>query len=103
MPSSAQVILLGSCGAYQNLDKILKICPSAQIIASKQTGSLNVNDPMISLILESLRQGKDLNWPLLWATLSKTIGGNGLFDDYVPPHKNLGALFIKAYKIAMSE
>jgi hypothetical protein len=20
-----------------------------------------------------------------------------LFDDYIPPHKNLGALFIKAY------
>lgn len=98
LPSSAQVVLLGSCGAYQNLDKILKICPAAQIIASKQTGSLNVNDPMISLILESLRQGKDLNWPLLWANLSKTIGGNGLFDDYVPPHKNLGALFIMAYK-----
>lgn len=98
LPSSAQVVLLGSCGAYQNLDKILKICPTAQIIASKQTGSLNVNDPMISLILESLRQGKDLNWPILWATLSKTIGGNGLFDDYVPPHKNLGALFIMAYK-----
>jgi len=98
LPSSAQVVLLGSCGAYQNLDKILKICPAAQIIASKQTGSLNVNDPMISMILETLRQGKDLNWPILWANLSKTIGGNGLFDDYVPPHKNLGALFIMAYK-----
>ena len=98
LSESAKVVLLGSCGAYQNLDKILKICPSAQIIASKQTGSLNVNDPMISLILETLRQGKDLNWPVLWSTLSKKMGGNGLFDDYVPPHKNLGALFIMAYK-----
>ena len=25
------------------------------------------------------------------------------FEDYVPPYKNLGALFIKAYKIAMGE
>ena len=98
LPESAKIVLLGSCGAYQNLDKILRICPGAQIIASKQTGSLNVNDPMIALILETLRQGKDLNWPVLWSTLSKKMGGNGLFDDYVPPHKNLGALFIMAYK-----
>jgi hypothetical protein len=25
------------------------------------------------------------------------------FDDYIPPYKNLGAIFIKAYKIAMGE
>lgn len=95
---SAKVVLLGSCGAYQNLDKILKICPAAQIVASKQTGSGLVNAPMIYSILESLRQGKDLNWPLLWADLSKRLKSNELFDDYVPPHKNLGALFIMAYK-----
>lgn len=98
LASSARVILLGSCGAYQSLDKILKICPSAQIIASKQTGSYSVNDPMIYAILETLRLGKDLNWPQLWAGLSKSSGNSELFDDYVPPHKNLGALFLMAYK-----
>jgi hypothetical protein len=25
------------------------------------------------------------------------------FQDYIPPHKNLGAIFIKAYKMAMGE
>ncbi len=95
---SAQVILLGSCGAYQSLDKILRICPIAQIVASKQTGSGLINHPMIYAILETLRQGKDLNWPQLWAGLTKTLGKNELFDDYVPPHKNLGALFLMAYK-----
>ncbi|NNV55946.1 BACON domain-containing protein [Limnovirga soli] len=94
---SAKVVLLGSCGAYQSLDQILKICPTAQIVASKQTGSGLVNHPMIYTILETLRQGKDLNWPQLWAGLSKTLGKNELFDDYVPPHKNLGALFLMAY------
>lgn len=98
LPSSAQIVLLGSCGAYQSLDKILQVCPSAQIVASKQTGAGNVNDPMILQIAETLRQGKDLNWPNLWQSLSKTLGNNDLFNDYVPPHKNLGALFIMAYK-----
>ncbi len=93
---SAKVVLLGSCGAYQNLSKILAICPSAQIVASKQTGSGLVNHPMIYTILDLLRQGKDLNWPQLWSNLSKRLS-NDLFADYVPPHKNLGAVFIMAY------
>jgi hypothetical protein len=25
------------------------------------------------------------------------------FEDYIPPYKNLGALYIKAYKKAMGE
>jgi len=98
LPSSGQVIFLGSCGAYQSLDKILKVCPAAQIIASKQTGSGLVNQPIIYTILEELRQGHDLKWPQLWTSFSKKFGKNELFDDYVPPHKNLGALFIMAYK-----
>lgn len=95
---SSKIVLLGSCGAYQNLNKILAISPSAQIVASKQVGSGTVNSPMISMILENLRQGKDVNWPKFWDSLGKRLGGNALFEDYVPPQKNLGALFIMAYK-----
>jgi hypothetical protein len=98
LSSSGKVIFLGSCGGYQSLDKILKVCPTAQIIASKQTGSGLVNQPIIYSILEELRQGHDLNWPQLWTSFSKKFGNNELFDDYVPPHKNLGALFLMAYK-----
>lgn len=95
---SAEVVMLGSCGAYQSLDKILSICPTAQIVASKQTGSGLVNHPMVYDMLEMLRQGKDLNWIQLWAQLQRKLGKNALFDDYVPPQKNLGALFLMAYK-----
>lgn len=95
---SAEVVMLGSCGAYQSLDKILSICPTAQIVASKQTGSGLINHPMVFDMLEMLRQGKDLNWIQLWAQLHRRLGKNELFDDYVPPQKNLGALFLMAYK-----
>ncbi len=95
---SAKIILLGSCGAYQSLDKVLKTCPTAQIISSKQTGSGHINAPLISTIAETLRQGKDLNWPNLWTSLQSRIGNRELFDDYVPPHRNLGAVFIMAYQ-----
>ncbi len=96
---SAKIILLGSCGGYQNLSSVLQTCPTAHIISSKQTGSGLINQPMINVIVENLRQGKDLNWPQLWKTFSNIFGNNDYFDDYVPPHKNLGAVFIMAYKI----
>lgn len=95
---SAKVILLGSCGGYQSLNRVLNICPYAQIISSKQTGSGLINQPMINVLLENMREGKDLNWPALWGNFSRIFRGNEMFADYVPPHKNLGAVFIMAYK-----
>lgn len=94
---SAKIILLGSCGGYQSLNTVLGICPYAQIISSKQTGSGLINAPMITQLMETAREGKDLNWPGLWGNLSKILGKNEMFADYVPPHKNLGAVFIMAY------
>ena len=98
---TTKVVFLGSCGGYQNINKVLQISPYAQIIASKQTGTGTVNSPMIMSITETLRQGKDLNWPEMWKNLGKQLKSNDMFEDYVPPYKNLGALFIMAYNKVM--
>jgi hypothetical protein len=98
---SAKIVLLGSCGGYHNLHDVLETCPYAHIIASKQVGSGTINQPMIITITEMLRQGKDLNWPALWKDFEKRFVKNERFDDYVPPHKNLGALFIMTYNKVM--
>jgi hypothetical protein len=100
LPESAKVMILGSCGAYQNLEQILEISPYAQIISSKQTGTGKINQTIIDDVAENLRLGKDLNWPLLWRSLAEKFKGNEEFPDYIPPHKNLGAVFIMAYKKA---
>jgi hypothetical protein len=101
LATSAKVVFLGSCGGYQNINGVLNICPYAHIIASKQVGTASVNDPLIRSISETLRQGKDLNWPEMWKTLGRQLKDNNLFEDYVPPYKNLGALFIMAYNKEM--
>jgi len=95
---SAKLVILGSCGGYNNLNSVLKICPEAHIIASKQVGTGLINKNLISTITEQLRLGKDLDWPKMWQQLGKTFASDDKFDDYVPPHKNLGAIFITAYK-----
>lgn len=99
---SAKVVLLGSCGGYQNLNDVLTVCPAAHIISSKQVGTGNINQGMINVIAETLRQGKDLNWPAIWDNLEVKFRGSSKekFDDYVPPYKNLGAIFIMAYNKA---
>ncbi|GMV78160.1 MAG: hypothetical protein AMXMBFR79_12910 [Chitinophagaceae bacterium] len=103
LPASAKVVLLGSCGGYQRLNDVLETCPMAQIISSKQTGTGTVNIGLITAITSTLQQNKDLNWPNIWKNLAVQFKGESKerFDDYVPPHKNLGAIFIMAYNIAL--
>ncbi len=103
LPESAKIIMLGSCGGYQNLDSILTYAPEAHIISTKQTGAMNVNKPIIDAMDNTLREGKNIDWRQMWSTLQTQFNKAPLevretFEDYIPPHKNLGALFIKAYK-----
>lgn len=99
IPVSAKLVLLGSCGGYQKMNDVLQICPGAQIIASKQVGTGIINQGLINVISEQLRLGKNLNWPILWNSLAIRFNGTAKekFDDYMPPYKNLGAIFITAY------
>jgi hypothetical protein len=69
LPSSAKLVLLGSCGGYQKLNDILKICPTAQIISSKQVAAGVVNQSLIDEITGRLRLGKDLVWEDVWKTV----------------------------------
>jgi hypothetical protein len=100
LPPSARIVVLGSCGSFQNLSAVLDICPDAHIVSSKEVGTKIVNEPVVKMIVESLRNGNGVDWIGMWKQLEGQFG-NGIakerFDNYIPPHKNLGALFIKAF------
>lgn len=103
IPEKAKIIMLGSCGGYQNLKTILDYAPEAHIISSKQTGAMNVNKPIIDALDNTLREGRDIDWRQMWDKLEAQFSRGPkylkeTFDDYIPPQKNLGALFIKAYQ-----
>ena len=103
MPSS-RIVMLGSCGGYQNLAKILNINEDAHIISTKQVGSFSVNEPILRAINETIRSGRNIDWIPLWQQITTSVKSDGraseLLKDYVPPHKNLGAIFIKAFRKA---
>ena len=47
--------------------------------------------------------GEDVSWVTIWNELksqfeTRSTAEQDKFNDYVPPHRNLGSLFIKGYK-----
>jgi hypothetical protein len=107
MLSSSRVVMLGSCGGYQNLSKVLNVNDDAHIISTKQVGSYSVNEPILRSLNDCLRNGNNIEWIPMWQQIANSVKGDPkaseLIKDYVPPHKNLGAIFIKAYRKATGE
>ncbi len=102
MSATSKIVFMGSCGGYRMIHDILEKAPDAHIVGTKQIADVPVNNPFLKLLAEKLRNGSSIEWIPFWSELDKMVT-NEIFDDYVPPYKNLGALFIKAYKIAMGE
>ena len=100
-----KIVILGSCGGYHNLATVLDHSPDAHIVSSKQVGAREVNEPIIRAMNADILAGQDINWITMWQELavyfSKKPDLQDKFSDYVPPYKNLGAIFIKAYRRMM--
>ncbi len=107
MTGSAKIIVLGSCGGYKNLSQILDICPDAHIISTKEIGKGDINRPILNYLNQAILSGKSIVWKDMWTALTKVFYTDNnkdvreSWDDYVPPYKNLGAIFIKAYNKKM--
>ncbi len=106
LTKNVKIVILGSCGGYHNLALVLDHSPDAHIISSKQTGAMAINEPIIKALNTRLQEGADINWITMWQELeeyfAKKPDAMDKFSDYVPPYKNLGAIFIKAYRMMMA-
>jgi hypothetical protein len=98
---SAKIVFLGSCGGYHLIHDVLEHAEDAHIIASKQIGKQIINQPLIDMLMEKVRSGSNIEWIPFWREFERRYKNIEGFGDYIPPHKNLGAIFIKAYKNAM--
>jgi hypothetical protein len=108
LQKQVRMVILGSCGGYHNLAQVLNRSPDAHIVSSKQTGTMGVNDEILRSLNNTLLTGQDPNWISMWHDLEvyfnkkKDAAEKDKFSDYVPPYKNLGAIFIKAYRKMMA-
>ena len=103
-----KIFVLGSCGGYHNLSNIIDKSPEVSIISSKQIGVHMVNNPILRELADNIASGKDINWQHLWDNVDKRLKGSipEIYDkwlDYIPPHKNLGAIFIRSYNKLIEE
>ena len=57
----------------------------------------------MNILNEKLRNGANIDWLPFWNEFRARAGKIEGFDDYIPPYKNLGAIFIKAYNRSMGE
>ena len=102
MAGDAKIVVLGSCGGYKNLSQLIDINPDAHIISTKQIGTGNINQIITNKLNQILLSGKPVIWKNMWDDLSLFFAKQPkdikeAWEDYIPPYKNLGAIFIKAY------
>lgn len=98
---SVKLAILGSCGGYKNMKKIMELNSQVHIIASKQVGSMVVNDPLLRDLNDELSAGKDIDWVSFWDELNEKFRNDTntskLFEEYMPPYKNVSSYVIRLY------
>jgi hypothetical protein len=102
MSGNAKIVIIGSCGGYKNLNKILEISPDAHIISTKEIGAGDINAPILNYLNQALINGNNITWRAMWKNLTNSFSkqNKGLlesWENYIPPYRNLGTIFIKAY------
>ncbi len=103
MAGDAKIVVLGSCGGFKNLTGIIALNPDAHIISTKEIGAGDINRPILNYLNQTFESGSKLVWKNMWASLTKLFAADPnvsireSWDDYIPPYKNLGAIFLKGY------
>lgn len=103
MAGDAKIVVLGSCGGFKNLNDIIEVNPDAHIISTKEIGAGDINRPILNYLNQTFESGKTLVWKNMWASLTKLFAAESSssirdsWENYIPPYKNLGAIFLKGY------
>ncbi len=103
MSGNAKIVVLGSCGGFKNLSNIIEVNPDAHIISTKEIGAGDINRPILNYLNQTFESGKTLVWKNMWASLTKLFATDpstsirDSWENYIPPYKNLGAIFLKGY------
>lgn len=95
IPESARIVYLGSCGGYNNIDKVLSRAQRAHIFSTKGTGMMRVNDPLLKLMNGEIMKNKPIEWIEFWKLAQERIGTE-ILSEYVPPHRSI-SIFLRTY------
>ncbi len=98
IPSSCQLVFLGSCGGYNEVLDVFELNPDMNIIATRNIGSTLINDPLLYRINTDIVNNKDIVWDNLWQEFTAKLPSKttrDLFSSYIAPNKYIGVQFIR--------
>ena len=95
-----KLIFLGSCGGYTRIEEVLDNSTNAQVISTKGTGRMGINNPLLFAIRDDLLNKDRIEWSKLWSQIGAKFSGKMKKDweDYVSPAKNYALKFLRAYR-----
>lgn len=100
---SVTLVNLGSCGGAKNISEVLGKVPTAQVMATRNVGTMLVNDPLIRAIDASLLTQGQVDWSSMRTqmnTVFQRSGGvpNERWQSYLLPNQNRTAHLLAALK-----
>lgn len=98
VPHEARLVYLGGCRGTENLRDVLNRAPDAQIVATRSTGTMDVNDPLLKAMSDELADRGRIDWDAFWARQRTRFAGGHLFGRYIPPHRNGAVLLMQAWR-----
>jgi|KBSMisStandDraft_5_1062788.scaffolds.fasta_scaffold439225_2 hypothetical protein len=79
----------------------MELNSQVHIIASKQVGSIAVNDPLLRTLNDHLIAGRSIDLVSFWDELNERFKNDAntlrLFGEYMPPYKNVSSYVIRLY------
>tara|TARA_Y100001970_G_C13663330_1_gene569424 strand:- start:54 stop:596 length:543 start_codon:yes stop_codon:yes gene_type:complete len=102
MPHIAErtkLIFLGSCGGYTRMGEVLDKSKNAQVISTKGTGRMSINNPLLFAIRDDLLNKDKIEWSKFWSQMGTKFSGKieRDWEDYVSPADNYALKFLRAY------
>ncbi|MGH1404795.1 MAG: hypothetical protein ACRBDL_11180 [Alphaproteobacteria bacterium] len=101
MDDKAEIVFLGSCGGYQNVETVLESSENAHILSTSGTGSMYVNDPLLTWINSDILNEDKVQWSDIGQKISRMGNENASF--YRTPPDNLALLFSKKFDEIQNE
>lgn len=97
IPTSAKIVVMGSCGGFLSLESVLEKSPNAHIISTQGTGTKRVNDTLLSELDKRLMSDETFVWKDYWQDAGVKLQGDFDFNRYVSPDQNYSSMFLATY------
>ncbi|MEP7366174.1 MAG: alkaline phosphatase family protein, partial [Acidobacteriota bacterium] len=103
VPEAARLVYLGGCRGTENLSSVLARAPQTQIIATRSTGTMDVNDPLLKAMNDELADSGRIVWVEFWRRQRASFSGSRLFARYIPPNRNGAVILMQGWRRFQTE